>query len=58
MIKYQIKNKEVIITDTYLSYGKDSIKFEDIIDFEFSHQYVNFVEIGRASCRERVLVVV
>ncbi|WP_332912503.1 hypothetical protein [Algoriphagus boritolerans] len=43
MIKYQIKNKEVIITDTYITYGKDSIKYDDIIDFEFSHQYVNFV---------------
>jgi hypothetical protein len=43
MIKYQIKNKEVIITDTYITYGKESIKFDDIIDFEFSHAYVNFV---------------
>jgi hypothetical protein len=43
MIKYQIKNKEVIVTDTYISYGKDTIKYDDIIDFEFSHAYVNFV---------------
>ncbi|MDN3688610.1 hypothetical protein [Cyclobacterium jeungdonense] len=61
MIKYQIKKKEVTISDTCISYGKESLRFDEIIDFEFSHSYFNFsggIELNLIGKKNRLLIYV